>query len=215
MVNDNLHKLIFVKNKDYKKLFNSKPSPALFLDRDGVILKENDHLSDPNRVELEKGIKNLMEYFTRKKIPIVIITNQSGIANKKYKWKDYENVTKKMLFLLGTKVFISAIYANGEDRNSKKFIWRKPSPKMILLAREELNLNLENSILIGDRNSDLEAGLNAKIKNLVHLKTGHGEAERELIINNFLSLSKKNINIQIFDDLGQIPISNFKTIFNI
>ena len=60
MINDNLHKLIFNKN-------NNELTPALFLDRDGVILKEKDHLSDPCRVELEKGIKNLMEYFTEKK----------------------------------------------------------------------------------------------------------------------------------------------------
>ena len=132
-----------------------------------------------------------MEYFTERKIPIIVVTNQSGIANQKYNWKDYENVTNKMLFLLGKKVSISAIYANSEDRNSENFIWRKPSPKMILLAKEELNLNLEKSILIGDRNSDLEAGLNANIKHLIHLKTGHGK-KREFIIKNFRNISKRN-----------------------
>ena len=57
---------------------------ALFLDRDGVIIKENNHLTDPKKVKLEKGIKILLEYLSSKNIPIIVITNQSGIFDKKY-----------------------------------------------------------------------------------------------------------------------------------
>ena len=99
-----------------------------------------------------------------------------------------------MLNLLGNKVKIHAIYANSEDRNIKKIKWRKPSPEMIFLAQKELQIDLFNSVLIGDRNSDLEAGLNAKIKTLVHVQTGHGETERELIKRNIKEkfIFKKN-----------------------
>ena len=84
-----------------------------------------------------------------------------------------------MLKLLGHKVKIHAIYANSEDRTFQKIKWRKPV-LMIFLAQRELNLDLFNSVLIGDRNSDLEAGLNANIKNLIHVKTGHGETRKRI-----------------------------------
>ena len=161
MINAEFNKKIYLKQKELNYLRAKTPSPSLFLDRDGVILKENNHLSDPKKVKLEKGIKTLLEYVSSKKIPIIIITNQSGIFDKKYDWEDYDFVTQRMIFLLGSKVKVSAIYANGEDRNKKNFIWRKPSPKMILEAKIEFNIDLNKSILVGDRITDLEAGENA------------------------------------------------------
>ena len=127
-----------MKSKLKKGLPIKNYKPALFLDRDGVIIKENNHLSDPKRVKLEKGIKKILEYISFKNIPIIVITNQSGIYDKKYDWNDFNLVTKRMIFLLGQKVKISAIYANGENRNRKNLVWRKPSPKMILEAKNEL-----------------------------------------------------------------------------
>jgi len=214
MIDGTLHKIIIIKSKLNKELAKKHYNPALFLDRDGVILKECDHLSDPNKVQLEEGVKSFTEFISSKNIPIIIITNQSGIYRGDYQWEDYELVTRKMLKLLGNNVKIHAIYANSEDRNFKKIMWRKPSPNMILLAQKELNIDLFNSVLIGDRNSDLEAGLNANIKNLIHVKTGHGESERETIKKNIkenfiLKKNKNNFNFQLIDSLDKINFKNF------
>ena len=217
MIDGTLHKLILLKSKLNKGLSKEYYRPALFLDRDGVILKENDHLSDPNKVYLEKGVKSFTEFISSKNIPIIIVTNQSGIHRGDYHWGDYELVTKKMLKLLGNRVKIHAIYANSEDRKLQKIKWRKPSPEMILLAQKDLGIDLSHSVLIGDRNSDLEAGLNANIKNLIHVKTGHGESEREFIKNNIKEnflFKDKNFNFQLIESLDKVNLKNFHKFFH-
>ena len=217
MIDGDLNKIILIKSELKKGLPIKDYKPALFLDRDGVILKECDHLSDPNKVYLEKGVKSFTEFISSKNIPIIVITNQSGIQRGKYNWKDYELVTRKMLKLLGNKVKIHAIYANSEDRTIQNIKWRKPSPEMIFLAKRELNIDLFNSVLIGDRNSDLEAGINANIKNLIHVKTGHGEREREFIKKNiqekFLFNNNKNLNFQLIESLDKLSFKNFHKYF--
>ena len=218
MIDGTLNKIILISSKSNRELTRNDSRPALFLDRDGVILKECDHLSNPNKVYLEEGVKSLTEFISSKDIPIVIVTNQSGIYRGDYHWEDYELVTRKMLNLLGNKVKIHAIYANSEDRNIKKIKWRKPSPEMIFLAQKELQIDLFNSVLIGDRNSDLEAGLNANIKNLIHVKTGHGESEREKIKKNIkenfiVKKNKNNVNFQLIESLDKINLKDFHNSF--
>ena len=219
MIDGALHKIIFIKSKLTKELPKKDLKPALFLDRDGVILKECDHLSDPNKVYLEKGVRSFTEFVSSEKIPIIIVTNQSGIHRGEYHWEDYELVTRKMLKLLGNKVKIHAIYANSEDRNFQTIKWRKPNPGMIFLAQKELNIDLFNSVLIGDRNSDLEAGLNANIKNLIHVKTGQGQREREFIKKNIqekflIKKNKNNFNIQLIESLDKINFKKFHKYFS-
>ena len=59
--------------------------------------------------------------------------------------------------------------------------WRKPSPDMILRAAKSLNIDIDKSIIIGDRLTDLLSGINAGIKCIVHTETGHGKMEKSLI----------------------------------
>ena len=63
---------------------------------------------------------------------------------------------------------------------------------MLNVAANMLDLDLDNSFLIGDRLSDVEAGFNAGIKNLIHLETGHGIKERELVLK--FKEKKTNLN---------------------
>ena len=78
------------------------PTPALFLDRDGVLIEERHYLCDPNEVSLCPGSKELVQTAHEMKWAIVIVTNQSGIARGFFGWPDYERVTDRMLKLLGT-----------------------------------------------------------------------------------------------------------------
>ena len=168
---DNLNKF----NKDSYR-------PALFLDRDGVIIKDLDYISDPNEVTLEGGILELLFNAYIADWKVVVITNQSGISRGFFDWSDYEKVTRQMMKLLGKPTKISAIYANGFGPNDKDYNWRKPNPGMIIESATRLNINLNESILIGDRYSDLIAGLNAGVKFVYHVLTGNGRNEREKII---------------------------------
>jgi len=201
---DNGHHINFFYNNKVFLPKENKARPALFLDRDGVIIKEKHFISKPSDVELEDGMSDLIDLANMLQLPIVIITNQSGIARKITKWDDYFQVTEKMLSLIHPQNTLIAIYANGLGVDSPNFSWRKPSPEMILNAANFLKLDLSRSLLIGDRLSDLTSGLNAGLLNFFHLSTGHGNAEREEV-KKFFSQDKfsDSIKIRYIDKLGE------------
>ena len=198
------NKLIF-NNLYYESI--RKNSKAIFIDRDGVINEDLHYLKDPDKVKLCPGAKSLIRKIFEKNIPIIIVTNQSGISKNFLKWSDYHKVTNKILEELGNPNPITAIYSNSY-KDSKSNNWRKPNPNMIIQASIDFNLNLEDSILIGDRNTDLEAGYRSGIKTLVHVKTGHGGRERDEVIKNFQSnkFLKTNINTHLIDNLLDFPL---------
>lgn len=176
-----------IKSEDINfKLFNNNKirkakSPCLFLDRDGVIIKDLHYISDPSKVVLEKGIKELL--FKAKNIgwEIALVTNQSGIYRGYFSWDDYEAVNQKMIDLLEIPNPFSGIFACGENPDNKDSKYRKPSPEMIFYLSRILSIDLKKSILIGDRLSDIVAGSRANLKALFHVKTGHGLRERDSI----------------------------------
>lgn len=180
----NKDQIFFVKKN---KMEDNNTNSCIFFDRDGVIIEDCHYIKNPEDVKLCSGVKELLKYLYDKKKLIILITNQSGISKKLLSWEDYKKVTKRLIELLGYPNPISAIYANSYT-DSSEGSWRKPNPGMIHQAARDFAIDLESSILIGDRQSDLDAGLNAGIKNLVHVLTGHGSNERNLIksrIDNF------------------------------
>lgn len=136
---------------------------ALFLDRDGVINIEKDYLYKISDFEFIDGIIDLCIYFISKGYKIFVITNQSGIAREYYFEEDFSILTSWMLNTFRNKgIEISKVYHCPHHPSiSGECICRKPNIGMIMLAKEEFNLNLNESILIGDKETDIEAGLNA------------------------------------------------------
>ena len=166
---------------------NGEYNGVAFLDRDGVVIKEKNYIKDPNDVELNPGIREIIDFFNKVNYKIIIITNQSGIARQFFSWKDYISVTEKMIFLLGESVQINSIYACGAI-NTKNCNWRKPGIGMIYEGWSRILLETKNSILIGDKNSDIETGIKSNIRILFHLLTGHGESEKDKV-NNLIKTS--------------------------
>tara|TARA_Y100000739_G_scaffold211140_1_gene202244 strand:- start:18 stop:686 length:669 start_codon:yes stop_codon:yes gene_type:complete len=194
------HVIFFTKETPFK--FNGCLRKAIFFDRDGVLIKDMHYIKDPQNVSLLNGVDDLLNYTKRLGYLNIIITNQSGISKNLFTWEDYEKVTKRMLALMKTKNSINAIYANGENSNDllENKSWRKPNPNMILKAAKDFNLELSESILIGDRLSDISSGERAGIKNLFHVLTGHGKNERKEVLKNF-SQKEKNYNLFLISDL--------------
>ena len=176
----------------------SSPRPAIFLDRDGVLIEDKHYLRDPNLVELCTGANALLLSAWNSGWPVIIITNQSGIERGFFNWSDYERVTDKLLSLLDDEKYIAAIYANGYAPNSSVNSWRKPNPGMLEAAAHELNIDLTRSVLAGDRLSDLIAADRAGLRRLCHVKTGHGRVERESVK---AWSSGKRIDLALCDDL--------------
>ena len=190
----------------YIRKNSSSKKPALFFDRDGVLIKDCNYISRTNDVFLEKSSKNLVRFAFNQGWIIVIVSNQSGISRKLLTWQNYLDITNTMISLFGEPNPFHAIYANSQGPDSKNKYWRKPSPQMIIRASEILNIDLEKSIIVGDRKSDILAGLNAGIKFIIHTKTGHGNSERKEVIR--LKNERKNqkeYKFMTIDDLSEFP----------
>jgi len=209
MYDKNKNKIIFDENI---LLNNHYSTSAVFLDRDGVLIEDCHYIKDPKDVNLCPGVQDFVRFFNQKKVPIVIVTNQSGISKGYLSWNDYAKVTEKLLILLGEPNPITAIYANSFISTFPANNWRKPNPNMILQASIDLNIDLKRSILIGDRETDLEAGFRAEIPTVFHVLTGHGEKERKAILDkycnrNIISAEVNYGKIIYLDTLRDFPFN--------
>ena len=208
-----IHDVIFNKKINNSSKKKELLKPCLFLDRDGVLIKDCNYIKDEKQVILEVGVFDLINRAIKANWLIVVITNQSGISRGFLSWNNYKNITNKMISLFQKPNPFAAIYANGLGPNADINSWRKPSPEMINQAVRDLPIDINKSILIGDRISDLEAGLNAKIPMLFHVKTGHGKEERKKILKNKQLFEytkndpfKKRPTLKLIDNLEAFPL---------
>ena len=155
--------------------------PCLFLDRDGVIINDCHYISKPGDVKLRQGARELIAMAKKEDFRTVIVTNQSGIGRGVFGWPEYNQVTKRMLELLGKEGEVDAIYANGYVSGGGIGHWRKPGAGMLIEAKADLGVNIKRSILVGDRLTDIQAGYNAGVKRLVYIRSEHKLTEDERI----------------------------------
>ncbi len=136
---------------------------ALFLDRDGVINIEKEYLYKIKDFEFIDGIFNLCKYYQNKDYLIFVVTNQSGIARGYYGKKDFDTLSSWMIKEFSKKkIEIEKVYYCPHHPDfSGHCDCRKPNAGMLLQAQKEFNIDLKNSVLIGDKESDIEAGIGA------------------------------------------------------
>jgi len=136
---------------------------ALFLDRDGVINVEKDYLFKIEDFEFMEGVFELCKFYENLGYMIFIVTNQSGIAREYYTEKDFDTLTSWMLEEFSKSgVKISKVYFCPHHPDiSGECSCRKPHPGMLKEAEKEFSIDMKNSIIIGDKERDIEAGLNA------------------------------------------------------
>jgi len=136
---------------------------ALFLDRDGVINVEKDYLYKIEDFEFIDGIFELCKYFENLGFLIIVVTNQSGIARGYYSEHDFKKLSNWMQNqFLSKGIDIAHVYhCPHHEKISGKCNCRKPSPGMLIEAANRFNIDLENSIIVGDKERDIEAGLSA------------------------------------------------------
>lgn len=169
------------------KRFNVS-TPALFLDRDGVIVEEVHYLHKIADVALIEGAAQLIAKANRCNIPVVVVTNQSGIAREMFTWSEFNDVQNRMLDLLhqATGAYVDAVYAcpyhksGAQPYRANSHEARKPNPGMILRSLNVLPIKVKGSWIIGDKAGDLGAGVNAGLSGGVHVLTGHGKDEGEI-----------------------------------
>lgn len=149
---------------------------ALFLDRDGVINVEKNYVHRIEDFEFLPGIFELCATARELDYLLVVITNQAGIGRGYYTEADFQRLTDWMLGEFRAHgIDIARVYhcpyhsTAGLGEYKRESFDRKPNPGMILRARQDLGLDLGGSILLGDKDSDIEAGRAAGVGHLIKL----------------------------------------------
>jgi histidinol-phosphate phosphatase family protein len=160
---------------------------AVFLDRDGTLIREVNHLTSPDQVELLSGVATSVRRLNRNGTLAVIITNQPVVARGGITVEGLAQVHARLEWLLGLDgAFIDGLYfcPHHPDKGFPGEVpelkvpcrCRKPQPGLIEQACQDLSIDKRNSWMIGDSTSDIEAGRRAGIRTIL-LRTGYAGSD--------------------------------------
>ncbi|MFN2603752.1 MAG: D-glycero-alpha-D-manno-heptose-1,7-bisphosphate 7-phosphatase [Gemmatimonadaceae bacterium] len=134
---------------------NALPS-AVFLDRDGTIIRDVEFISRPEQVKLIDGAAEAIARINAALVPVVVATNQSGIGRGFFSQADYERVDARMKELLaqrGARIDATYFCPHGPEDGCR---CRKPDTLMFEWARDDLDIDLSSALFVGDRLRDVE-----------------------------------------------------------
>ena len=164
-----------------------------FLDRDGVINKEVNYLYEIDKFQYTKNCITGLVRLKELGFEIIVITNQAGIARGYYSESDYRKLTNWYVSdLAGRGINVLDVYhcphhPKGKvDNYRKDCLCRKPNPGMIEQALDKYDIDLSLSILVGDKMSDIGAGINAGVGQLFLMTE---EEKRILPEENYINVS--------------------------
>lgn len=156
------------------------------LDRDGTIVEERNYLSDPEQLQLLPGAARGLRELRELGLGLIIATNQSAVGRGFFNEARLSEIHRRLLQMLAVEaVTIDAIYfcPHTPERNC---LCRKPETGMIELAARELSFDLSESIVIGDKASDVEMGRRVGARTFL-VRTGYGAdvaAEGRLVVDH-------------------------------
>lgn len=159
------------------------PRPAIFLDRDGVLIEEVHYLSKVEQVRILPGVVDGLRLLERAGFLLVVVTNQAGVARGYFPEEQVgiihlhlEDEFARRGVAISCWKYCPHHPGEGEGDYKVDCSCRKPKPGMLLEAAEELGVDLARSFMVGDKRSDLEAGASAGCRTVL-VRTGHGSKE--------------------------------------
>lgn len=141
-------------------------SKALFLDRDGTLILDKHYLADPAGVELIPGVTAALIRARSLGYRLFLFTNQSGIARGLHTLEDVHRCNRRMEELLGLPLPLFDEICIATEGPEVTDGYRKPSPRFILESIARHDLDPRACWMVGDRESDIDAGLNARIRSV-------------------------------------------------
>lgn len=191
-------------------------NPAVFLDRDGTLNHDrHGYISDPADLHLIEGVGQSLRRLRAAGYLLVLITNQAGLAKEEMNEEDLAKVHEHLTSLLAEEgVSLNGMYFCGHHPQAKGDQYkddaerRKPEPGMLLQAAQELEIDLAQSWMVGDKPSDAEAGKRAACRTILldsPLRTPQpDDAEHaDFTAENLLAAAE----IIIAEDLGSTEFS--------
>ena len=158
---------------------------AVFVDRDGTIIVDKGYLKDPDEVEIIPGAIEAIRIFNSLSFPVIVISNQSGVARGFFSIEDVERVNKHIALLFEKegahidRFYYCPHYPGGVVAEySYECDCRKPKPGMLLRASEELGIKPSVSFVVGDKDADILLGKAVGATSILVL-TGQGNLAKE------------------------------------
>lgn len=160
---------------------------ALFLDRDGTLIKDCGYLSNPKQVELLPGVKETLLRLKQNGVLLFLFTNQSGVGRGYFTMQEVNACNQRMLDLLGAdeNFFCRIGISTGTPEHPDEY--RKPSPKFILECIKDFRLNPDKCWMVGDKSSDVLAGKNAGVHTIA---LGTADKNAEIFCKSLVDLLK-------------------------
>ena len=182
------------------------PNKAVFLDRDGTLITNRAYSNDPAGICWYPGVFAALRAIQRKGYRLVVVSNQSAVARGYCGCEDVEAFNRTLdQHLRREGVEVGAFYYSPYHPQGTVAPWnrdhtsRKPAPGMLLRAAEDLALDLDKSLMVGDSGVDLGAGRNAGCKTVLVL-TGYGARTLEAVLKGELPCPDA-----VTANIGEIP----------
>ena len=157
--------------------------PGVFLDRDGTINEQMGYINHLSRFQLLPGVGPAIKLLNDSNIPVVVVTNQSGIARGYFPAELLIDVHDRMQELLAAEgAHIDGIYVCPHHPKAELASYRqdcdcrKPKTGLFTKAAAELDIDLAGSYVVGDRWSDVRSAANCGATSILVL-TGYGRGE--------------------------------------
>lgn len=155
-------------------------NPAVFLDRDGVIIQNRDnYVRSWKDVEFLPSSLQALKQLSQTSYKIIIISNQSAIGRGIITMEQAEAINQRIIKeIIDAGGRVDGLFICPHTPDDHCFC-RKPLPGMFLQAADALSIDLTASAIIGDALTDIQAGSAAGIKTLILVKTGRGHKESQ------------------------------------
>ncbi|MBV9007703.1 MAG: HAD family hydrolase [Verrucomicrobia bacterium] len=169
----------------------AEKTPAVFFDRDGTIMQDVNYCADPQEVHVFPCVAESLRKLKGRGFTLIMITNQSGIGRGYFTREQYEAVQMEVLRQLGD-ALIDATYFCPDPPGIESQC-RKPAPGMILEGAREYDIDLPNSVMVGDKEIDVRCAHNAGIK-AIRVRTGFetntADSSADWVAENFSDAAK-------------------------
>lgn len=158
-------------------------SPAIFLDRDGVVNEEVGYISDISSLKIFPYVRDCVNRLHELGFIVIVISNQSGIARGLIEENDLIHINNHIKDVTGIdEVYYCPHYPEGKNKiYTRECNCRKPKIGMVEKAVKEFNIDLFSSYFVGDRAVDIETGKNAGIKTIL-VESGYGTKGMEYTV---------------------------------
>jgi D,D-heptose 1,7-bisphosphate phosphatase len=150
------------------------PDKAIFLDRDDTLIEDLGYINNPDQVKLLDGVPEALSELRTMGYKLIVASNQSAVARGIVSEKALEEIHNRLREVLARKgAYIDRIYycpyhPDGVvPRYRRESDWRKPNPGMFLAAAKDMSIDLNQSWVVGNSDSDIEAGLRAGCKTIL------------------------------------------------